>query len=446
MGLFTRILDFIRDPMSRSQRTLKSREGSLTVQALKELFRGRRNRISIFILLSLVAISLLADLIANDKPLVATKSGSVYFPAFRGMLVDAGIMGWPKELRQNDWSAEQFDMSIYPPVPYSPENMDMNNIHSRSPFDEQNISSARNRHWLGTDELGRDVLAGMLHGTRTALMVGIISMGIALVLGIFLGTMAGYFGDHSIKLSRISIFMITLFFFLGIFWGFHSRHYILGDALSGSLLTFSWELFLSLLVIAASTCLGWLLGRLLGFIPWLGTRVWVPVDIIISRFIEVVVSIPTLFLIISVSALISKPSVLMVMVVIGLTSWPGIARFVRAEMLRIRSLEYIEAAKAMGYPEWRVIMGHALPNALTPLFITVAFGIASAVLIESTLSFLGVGVSAETVTWGSMLAAARQSTSAWWMALLPGGAIFVTVTIFNLIGEALTDALNPKNN
>ncbi len=180
------------------------------------------------------------------------------------------------------------------------------------------------------------------------------------------------------------------------------------------------------------------------YIPFLGKRVSVPVDLILSRFIEVMVSIPVLFLIISISSIVSHPSIYIVMMIIGLTSWTGIARFIRAEMLRIRSLEYIEAARALGYSEGRVILRHAIPNALSPVLITIAFGIAAAILIESTLSFLGVGVSPETVTWGSLLAEARQSPSAWWLAILPGTAIFLTVTIFNLIGEALTDALDPK--
>ena len=190
------------------------------------------------------------------------------------------------------------------------------------------------------------------------------------------------------------------------------------------------------------------IGNLLAFplklIPFLKKRISIPVDLIISRFIEVMISVPLLFLIISISAIVSHPSIYIVMTIIGLTSWTSIARFIRAEMLRIRSLEYIEAARALGYSEGRIILRHAIPNALSPVLITIAFGIAAAILIESTLSFLGVGVSPETVTWGSLLAEARQSSSAWWLAILPGTAIFMTVTIFNLIGEALTDALDPK--
>jgi len=98
----------------------------------------------------------------------------------------------------------------------------------------------------------------------------------------------------------------------------------------------------------------------------------------------------------------------------------------------------------LGYSEFRIIVKHALPNALSPVLIAIAFGIASAILIESTLSFIGVGVPAETMTWGSMLAAARQASSAWWLATIPGFAIFMTVTLYNLLGEGLTDAMNPK--
>ena len=102
------------------------------------------------------------------------------------------------------------------------------------------------------------------------------------------------------------------------------------------------------------------------------------------------------------------------------------------------------SAQALGYSEWRIILRHAVPNALTPVLITVAFGIASAILLEAFLSFLGIGVPPEQVTWGSMLNSARTYFSAWWLAIFPGLAIFVTVTIFNLLGEGLTDALDPR--
>jgi len=410
----------------------------------KQFSHNRLGIISLRFLYFFILIALLADIVANEKPLIAKYQDSIYFPVFRSYAVDLGIAQWQKELQNIDWKNLNYDWSIFPLVPYSPAALDLRNVHSVSPFDEQHVPSMRWRHWLGTDELGRDVLSGMIHGTRTALTVGIVAMGIASLFGILIGALAGYFGDERLKISRASIAMNIIFFFLAIFWGFIARSYEITDALSVSFGRFLIQILFSFFIMGITMFIGNIFAIPFKFIPFLKKKIAVPVDIILSRFIEVIVSIPTLFLIISISAIVSHPSIYIVMTIIGLTSWPNIARFIRAEMLRIRSLEYIEAAHALGYSEGRVILRHAIPNALSPVLISVAFGIAAAILIESTLSFLGVGVSPETVTWGSLLAAARQSPSAWWLAILPGCAIFFTVTIFNLIGEALTDALDPR--
>jgi peptide/nickel transport system permease protein len=132
------------------------------------------------------------------------------------------------------------------------------------------------------------------------------------------------------------------------------------------------------------------------------------------------------------------------MIIIGFTNWTGIARFTRAEFLKIRSLEYVQAAQALGFSEIRIILKHALPNGLAPAFIAIAFGIASAILIESGLSFLGIGVPHDVVTWGSLLNAGKENFNAWWLVVFPGLAIFLTVTIYNLLGEGLRDALDPR--
>jgi peptide/nickel transport system permease protein len=163
----------------------------------------------------------------------------------------------------------------------------------------------------------------------------------------------------------------------------------------------------------------------------------------VSRLIEIIVCVPRLFLIITIVAVV-KPSIFWVMVIIGLTSWTGIARFIRAELLRVRNLEYIEAAQSLGYSNWRIMFKHAIPNSLSPVLIDIAFGIAGAILVEASLSFLGVGMPSDVVTWGRLLSLARQQSSAWWLAIFPGMMIFLTVTVFNLIGEGLTDALDPR--
>jgi peptide/nickel transport system permease protein len=132
------------------------------------------------------------------------------------------------------------------------------------------------------------------------------------------------------------------------------------------------------------------------------------------------------------------------MVIIGLVSWTGIARLTRAEFMRLREMEFIQAAKALGYSNKRIIFKHGLPNGLSAVFVSIAFGVASAVLTESSLSFLGIGVPDDVVTWGSMLSIGKEEFDAWWLVIFPGFAIFITITVYNLIGEALRDALDPK--
>ena len=269
-------------------------------------------------------------------------------------------------------------------------------------------------------------------------------MGIAALIGIFFGAIAGYYGDNRLKLSIASIVIYLVGFVLAMFYAFGTRSYILTDAIGTSFGSFMWEFLISIILFVAIMVGFRYLSKLIKKLPINFKEIPIPLDILISRLIEIVVSIPQLFLIISIAAVVAKPSIFIVMIIIGLTTWTGIARFTRAELLRIRNLEFVEAANALGYKEWRIIVKHALPNALSPVLIAIAFGIASAILIESTLSFIGVGVPAETITWGSMLSKARQVSSAWWLAIIPGFAIFITVTIYNLIGEGLTDAMNPK--
>ena len=174
-------------------------------------------------------------------------------------------------------------------------------------------------------------------------------------------------------------------------------------------------------------------------------KIPIPMDLLIMRLIEIMLSIPTLFLIIAMIAAFQTQSIFMIMVIIGLTTWTGIARLIRGELLKVRSLEYVEAAQALGFSEMRIVIRHAIPNALSPVLIALAFGVASAILTEAFLSFLGM-LPDDIVTWGSMLNSSRESTTgeAWWLAVFPGLAIFLTVTIMNLLGEGLTDALDPR--
>ena len=371
-------------------------------------------------------IAVFADFLANEKPIVCTYQGKTYFPVLKEYAVKLKLGKFPPELNNIIWTDTKFDFALRAPIPYSPTSQDILNFGFVSPFVKQDVPSVRWRHWLGTEGIGRDILSALIHGTRIAFIIGLISMSIASFIGILLGSLAGFFGDKGIQVSRASLIMGVLFSGLGLFYA---------NAFHG--------IFTGIFAFIVCLFVGFLISRVFKKIPFLAPKTSLPIDIIVQRLIEVLVSIPRLFLIIAVVA-ISKPSIFLVMIVIGLTSWTEIARFIRAELLKIRSLEYIEASEALGFPKWRILLKHAIPNALSPVLITIAFGIAAAILTESFLSFIGLGIPPETLTWGKLLSLAQGGRSQLWVAIFPGFAIFLTVTLFNLIGEGLTDALDPR--
>jgi peptide/nickel transport system permease protein len=197
------------------------------------------------------------------------------------------------------------------------------------------------------------------------------------------------------------------------------------------------SLLVGILATALSLLVGGSLGALAGYYGG-------AIDWVVSRLIEIVLCFPFVFLVLGIVALF-RPSLWTILIALAITQWTTEARFIRAEFLRIRELEYTQAARASGARDPRIIFRHLLPNALAPVLVSASFGVASAILIESALSFLGFGVAVPTASWGSILAVAQDFIDhAWWLALFPGLAIFLTVAAFNLIGDRLRDALDPR--
>lgn len=411
---------------------------------IRQFNKNRRAVWSLRFVLLIVVVGSFADFLSSDKPIYAKYEGKTYFPVLMDYGVNLGLVRWSPDLVNTNWKTLKLESAIWAPVPYSAIEIDQNAVHYVSPIGKQDVPSSRWRHWLGTDETGRDILAGMIHGTRIAMLVGVVSMSISAIIGIVLGAFAGYFGDDKLKASRISLILNFIFLPLAFFYGFSVNGSEIGDAFSGSLPLLLWMIVKHLAIFCLVMVVPNLLAYPLKKISVLGKQVALPIDIIISRVIEIINSIPGLLLIMSIVAVADKPSIMLVMVIIGFTSWTGIARFIRGELLRVRNLEYIEASHALGFSEMRTLFKHAIPNSLTPVFISIAFGVASAILTESSLSFLGIGVQADVITWGKLLSIARSAPEAWWLAVFPGLAIFITVTVFNLIGEGLTDALDPR--
>jgi peptide/nickel transport system permease protein len=210
------------------------------------------------------------------------------------------------------------------------------------------------------------------------------------------------------------------------------------DVFSRMLFGAQISLLVGFVAVGIATFIGVVLGSLAGFY-----RGWV--DSLIMRFVDIMLSIPTFFLILAVIAFLT-PSIWNIMIVIGLTSWMGVTRLVRAQFFSLRQREYVLASETMGSNHFSIIIKHLLPNSLTPIIVSSVLGIASAVLVESGLSFLGLGVQAPTASWGNILTDGKEYIQfAWWLSLFPGLAILITVLGYNLLGEGLRDILDPKN-
>ena len=232
-------------------------------------------------------------------------------------------------------------------------------------IDIKNILSPPSReHWMGTDELGRDVYSRIIYASRVSLNVGFVAVGISIVIGVMIGAISGYYGGA------------------------------LDDAL--------------------------------------------------MRFTDIMLSIPTFFLILAVIAFLG-PNLFNIMLIIGVTTWMGVARLVRAQFLATQEMDYITAARALGANDARIISLHLLPNTLSPVYVSAILGVAGAILVESSLSFLGLGVQPPTPSWGNMLTAGKDNIEiAWWLSFFPGAAILITVLGYNLLGEGLRNMLDPR--
>lgn len=415
--------------------SIKTQKSHITYrQILWKAFRKNKLAVwSLRLFCVLLFIAVFADFLANNKPIYCQYEGQNYFPVCKDYLIDWGLAKPDKAflyLDGEDWQNMDYDYVIFAPIPYA--------ASQNSSLVCKSAAEAGKQHYLGTAKFGKDVLSILIHGTRVALFIGIFSMLLASLIGVFLGSLAGYFGDYKFRISRARLFLNLLALPIAIFYGFMVCSFALSK---GGFWAFGKSLFLFSLIFIVINLLAPLFKR--NF--WLGQKIRLPLDIIIMRLIEIFNSIPILLFLIATVSIIQKPSIFNIILIIALLRWTSIARFVRSELLRIRELDYIKAAQSMGFSEFRILIRHALPNGLTSVLILIAFGMASAILLEASLSFLGIGVAPDEMTWGKLLADGRQNPSAWWLAIYPGFAIFLAVLMFNLIGEGLNDALDSRN-
>lgn len=375
----------------------------------REFVKNKLNVVNLVLIVILFALAVLAPFLANDKPFMIRLDGKLMFPLFasltasdysillaaaigiwqlilirrnrrniepsvrgqvltRQLLINASILlvgsilffvFMPRRLDATDYkgliSSGRASDAIFAPIPYGYARTDLK-VREQPPSKE---------HWLGTDDVGSDVLCRLIYGSRISLSVGFVAVGISSLIGVFIGSILGYFGGK--------------------------------------------------------------------------------VDFIGMRLVEIMMAIPVFFLIITIVAYWQR-SLFNIMVIIGLTTWTANARFVRAEFFKLRNQDFVQAAVSLGLPLRSVLFRHMLPNGIAPVLVEATFGIAGAIFIEAALSFLGFGVAPPTPSWGQMLSLGVSTTGRflWWLTLFPGLAIFLTVLAYNLVGEGLRDAIDPR--
>lgn len=375
----------------------------------REFTKSRLNLVCLGFIVFLFVTAILAPFLANDKPFAIIINGQTHFPIFKNLTPNdycvflAAIVGGFQLvlIRRNRKSVEPFirgkvlwqQVSINAAVllvgiililVFAPRRLDATNYkamiasgkatgavfapipygYGRTDLKVREQPPDR-EHWLGTDDVGSDVLCRLIHGSRISLSVGFVAVGISSVIGIFIGAILGYFGGMT--------------------------------------------------------------------------------DFIGMRIVEIMMAIPTFFLIITIVAFFPR-SLLNIMIIIGITSWTGDARFIRAEFFKLRKQDFVQAAVSLGLPLRSILFRHMLPNGIAPVLVNATFGVAGAIFIEAALSFLGFGVAPPEPSWGQMLSLGVSTTGRflWWLTLFPGLAIFFTVLAYNLVGEALRDAIDPR--
>ena len=446
--LFTLISLIIIKKAPKDRSLVEADVDSLFTSFWNKYKRGKTGLISMYLMLVVAFIALYSPYIASDLPIAVEQNGSIEHPSYDYIKRTANYQSDDaRQIKLTDW--EHMDKKLMSPIPYSPAYQDVYNRNFVGPNDRQNLTrwavqdQPLYRHHLGTDRIGRDILSGLVHGSRTSITVGLISMGIAGLLGVLIGLISGYFGNSRFSLSRAQLGLFCFGLILSYFYAFIAFGSISPDEnhYSNSM----WFLLIRLVGFISIPIILVKSGRYVR-VKWWSKQITIPLDSIIMKITELIYSIPALLLVIVIVGVLPEKSLSMIMVVIGAISWTGIARITRAETLKTVEMDYVESSKALGLRASTIIWRHILPNVISPVIVVLSFGMASAVLLESSLSFLGIGVPEDTVTWGSMLNAAfvSHNSDKIWLIFVPGIAIFTIVCLYNLIGEALRDALDPK--
>ena len=286
------------------------------------------------------------------------------------------------------------------------------------------------KHVLGTDQLGRDVMSRLIHGISIAMKVGILSSMISLIIAMLLGGLSGYLGDRTHRINLLQLLLLIIGFLLIHFYATELAYFEndRGEYIK-SYTTYGFIFSIGLIFLIYVSQLNLISGL---------KEFWVPWDTLVVKLLEVFRSIPRLFLLLAIFSIITVPSVASVIWVIGLIRWPNLTRIIRAEIMSQKQDDYVKNAQILGLPALTIFFQHVLPNVYRPIIVLTALNMGTAILIESSLSFLHIGLPIGEVSWGRMLSDARQYIPAWWLAIGPGLLIFISILCFNTIGDRLS--------
>lgn len=353
--------------------------------------------IALAALICIAVLGVLAPFIANDHVLLAKSPD--------------GELHWLSDSIDGPYA-----WAIVAPVPFSASTIDKYSTRWRPPG---YINARGQKHLLGTTKLGKDVLAGCLYGARTALSVGLLAMVITTLIGLVLGIVAGYYGDRLVETTALRLVVLTLLavavlLMLGL--GMYYNH--IPNVAVAAVLTVVWLICYRML-------------------PTTGQKVYVAIDSSVMRLIEIRKSIPVIYLVIVATALVAHHNIWTLAAVIGCLIWTGIARFTRVYTMELVSESQIVAARSIGLSDVRVMLVHILPQLWPQIKVLSVFAVSSSILLEASLSYLGLGMPVDTMTWGMLISEAKQNPAAWWLALIPGTLISITLIALNTLTDDL---------
>ena len=397
--------------------------------------RQRKLLFSVRWILLIFVLGLSHKYLANDKALIAKVEGKWYFPVTEQGLAKMGLNDRYKKIQRIKWSRHK-EFKLMPLVPYTARGLDLKNKNFEGPFAKQQLSSQRYRHWLGTDKLGRDVLAGLLSGCRLVFYICLIVGLFTGVLGLLIGGYSGLLGDDGLSwpLVKLIYYLLCSLLFTYVFVTGLNQYLVIKQGLEvkDAVLILS---FLLLIVQGVRYSYRYIVHPLVGSrFAW---AIKIPVDSSYYFLTIVLSALPVIAILLAILSNFESPDFSITMIILSMFLWIGNARLLRGEVLRLREMNFIQASRLMGLTQNQIFWRHIYPNIRQQLFVNLSLTLSSAIIVEASLSFLGIGMEAGEISWGVLLQAGRTNLEAWWISLFPGMLLVLTVYSFNRIAEGL---------